>query len=217
MDYKKLLLPALFLVLVMATANAAITVTVTTPTANKNYQPNMNDADDCMDLNFMVADNNTNQPVHKANIYYDHPDGNVYILTDANLSGNSGGYCKLGAAGSWATATCALRYCWPSDLTSGNYTIDVNVTGYHTGGTVSFANDEGFQNITIDNRYVTTSVEGLVNIIPIVLVGVILIVICLTLLGYIDPKIAAVLLPSLIIALIALMLLGQVSLMLIGK
>jgi methionine-rich copper-binding protein CopC len=216
MDARKLLV-AMVLLVIMQQAFATITVTVNTPTANQTFEPNMDDADDCMDINFSITDNNANQPIRKANIYYDHPDGNTYISADLNLSGAAGGNCKLGEAGAWTAATCKVRYCFPSTLTSGRYMLDVNVTGYHTGGTTQWANDEGLQNFTIDNRYITASVETLVNVTPIVLVGAIIVTITLTLLGVVSPAVVVVLLPSLIIALIAILVFGQIMLPLTGK
>lgn len=215
MDYRKLLV-ALFLLLAIAPAFAAITVTVNKPTSGQIFYPNLVESDKCIDINYTVADNNASQSIHRANISYSYyKDGNTFISTDVNLNG--GEECALTGGTSWSNATCHVYYCWQTHKPeTGNYVLDVNIHGYDPGNTFETINARGMQTFSIDNRYISPGVEGLVTTIPVVIVAAILITIAFALLGVVSPKTVLYLLPALVVALIAIIVIAQITLTLTG-
>ena len=188
MDYKKFAIAALLL-MVMASANAAITLTAVEPTGNI-YTPNM--GTDYIDVRFTVVDDNGSVPIHKATIQFAKADGNVLIANDTNLSTSN---CAFTTANLWTTpgATCTIRYILPTgnnQLPTRGYVIDYNVTGYTAAATVSwhFVEATTINTFSIDNRYVSNSVEGLLNILPIVLIAALVVSIVLAMAGILEPK-----------------------------
>lgn len=224
MNFKRLFLPLIFLVMAMASVNATLTVSTGVPASGQTFYPNLVQSDKCVDINFLVTDDNAQAPIKTVTIFYNYKDGNTYVVTDLNLSVNTGGYC-VGDVDWSAGAACKVNYCWADDKpANGGRVLDINVSAGHdanvaTGSTKisRYASTESLTNFTIDNRYISTSVQGLVNTIPLVLVGIILAVIAAALLGYVGPKIAMVLLPGLIITLIALVVIAQFVLTLVGQ
>lgn len=215
MDYKKILIPVLLL-MVMASASAALTNTMNEPSGN-TYTPNM--GTDYIDITFTVIDSVNTIPIHTAIIQYATADGNVVItdtnamvLADTNLSSTN---CTFTTANLWTTpgAKCTVRYYLPTgnnQLPSQMYVMDVNVVGFGIGAAQTTGDATAIGVFYIDNRYVSNAVEGLLNILPIVLIAALIISIVLAMAGILEPKTVLIIAVGAVIAVIAVYVMAAI-------
>jgi hypothetical protein len=222
---RKALFP-LFLLLFAGMAFAASTpyqkfdVNVISPTTGAVFYPNLYESHKCVDINFQVFDDNAGSSIHYVNVYYDlninGTDGNVFMATDLNLSPAN---CSFhgGTSVNFATgADCHFKYCFSSNQQrNGTFALDVNAANKTNG--VRDLNAQQVLSFTIDNRYISSSTEAIVNVVPIVLVAAILIACALGLTGVISTGIIMVLVPVLIGVLVMLMIFQPVLLAMLGR
>ena len=217
METKKILVMALLLTLFAGLANAAVTIpSVTVPAANEIFYPNMGDR--IVVLDFNVIDTNTLNSIHTVTIDFNITgDTNKSIAADANLSSDN---CTFTTSNVWTTpgANCHIRYTFPSgslEVPTGTFVMDFNAVGYtHYDGAVEGGGYEGDANalvvFSVDNRFVNSSVEALLNIIPIVLIAAVLVGIVLMGFGVISGKTVLILAIGAVVSIIAVIVLSGI-------
>ena len=218
-NFSKVLAP-FFLLMVMASVTAAgegvVTVTVNEPATGTGYAPNLFEADKCFDWDFNVLDTNSGAAVHTVSIQYSYGDNNTFVIRDSNLGIN---YCTWGGSStpaSWATlggARCVIpNYCWAThDPVTGPYSALVDVNSYGLSILDQDADGNTHIKFSLDNRYISSSVEALVNVVPLVLVAAMIILVTMGLMGWVSPRTVIILLPGMIIVLISLLVIATLT------
>jgi len=215
MNTKKILILAMVLIAMVGTANAAVTVTVNTPTANQLFRPNL-DGTTYVDLNITFIDSVSTNGEHELGITFATPDGNVWVTSDSNTARPGGTdqnmsstECSFATANVWTTpgADCIIRYTFPTNpqLATGNYVLDVNGTAYTNGQTT--AEGLAIQTFRIDNRFVDTSTETMLNILPVILIAALLIGIVLAGFGKLGGNTVLMLAIGAVVSIIAVVVL----------
>lgn len=220
METKKVLITALILVLFAGLANAAITVTVTTPAANQIYYPNVIDGDEYVSIVLAITDDTAANPRHSVAIQYDPTDGNRWITPDENtlttwendLNLSSSNCTFTGVTDVWTTgATCTINYLIPTttQIPTGTYIMDVNVVAWTNGGAVN-GEIGSVRVFGLDNRYISASVEALLNILPVVLIAAMLIGVVLLGFGAISSRTLLVIVVGAVVSIIAVVVLSGI-------
>lgn len=209
---KKYLMAILMVVMFAGLANAAITVTIVKPTENQAFFPNLDDTR-FMDINFTVVDNNADIPIHTTTIQFAIGDTNRIISNDVNLSSSN---CSFKTDQIWTTpgASCLIKYTFPTTIggtiPTGSYVLDVNVVAKATGSGLEIAHNSGVTTFSIDNRFVNTAVEALLNILPIILIASMLVGIVLLGFGAIDGRTMLIIAVGAVVSIIAVMVLSGI-------
>lgn len=185
MNYKIAMVPILILLL-LGSAFAAVTVTINSPTSGELFTPNLVSSDQVVVFDFNVVDSNIGGSVHIATLMYDFGDGNTFVFQDRNLSTSN---CSFLADDIWSTnggAHCKFTYRWRthSPVTANNYAFDLNVSsGNVTTGNEVTVIGQDLITLSIDNRFIDSSTETMLNVISIVLMAAVLVVAALALVG----------------------------------
>jgi len=211
MDLRKAIV-AMALFLFIAGASAAVTTTTVFPADGETIYPNQGGVDD-IDFTFTVADTVATNGQHTATIKFwptGSTDANTTVVADVNLGAD---ICTDGTFSAVAT-TCIYKYTLPTGanaIGTNTYTLDVNVAAFASTGGATTANDNDITSMTIDNRFVDTSVEALMNIVPVLLAAIILVGIVLAYLGKLTPEVALMLAISAVIGIIAILVFSVVN------
>ena len=208
MDFKKILLPLMVLML-MAPTFGIITVTVVAPTAGQDFLPNQ--GEDTMDINFTVVDAIALNSVHTATIQFWNVDANIIVAQDVNLDNSN---CSFTTAETWTTpgVSCFFRYTFPISgrpVETGTHVLDINVTGYEQGN-LHEADDNVMTVFTVDNRYISTAVETMLNLAPLMLIAAVVVAGALTLAGVITARVALMAAVGAAVAVVATIVLALV-------
>jgi len=214
---KKILIIAMLLIAMVGTASAAITLTVNTPTDAQLFRPNL-DGETYVDLNITFVDSTATNSVHTLGIQYATADGNVFMTTDSNSDqpgtdlNMSSSNCSFAVAEVWTTpgADCIIRYTFPTSpqIATGTYALDVNGSAYVGGNiTVTASTVRVF---SIDNRWINSSVEALLIIIPIVLIAALIIGIVLVGFGVVSGQTVLILAVGAVVSIIAVIVLSGI-------
>lgn len=206
---KKIIILAMVLIAMVGTASATVTLTLNAPTAGQVFRPNL-DGTKYMDLNITYLDDIEENSIHELGIQFETADGNVWITTDSNTEklgtdlNMSSSNCTFATADVWTTpgADCIIRYTFPTNpqLPTRGYVLDINGSSY-----VNDLNDTGaaIGTFSINNRWINSSTEALLNIIPVVLIAAVLVGVILMGFGTIGGKTLLVIIVGAIVSIIA--------------
>jgi len=214
--WKKLFMLSMVLIAMAGTVSAAVTLTVNTPTANQLFRPNL-DGTTYMDINVTFVDSVATNDIHELGIQFSTGDGNVWITSDSNTDyvgsdlNMSSSNCTFATSNVWTTpgADCVIRYTLPTNpqLPSGTYVLDINGSAYTTEMTASTTAIRVFR---IDNRWVTSAVEALLLIVPIVLIAALVVGIVLVGFGVVSGQTILILAVGAIVSIIAVVVLSGI-------
>lgn len=180
--------------------------------------PNLYGENQCIDFNITVDDSNAAAAIHRLTLDFNVGiDKNRTFVRDFNLSSINCDFTT--AANNWANpgAECKINYCFASGekIANGTYAIDVNAWNIMRPGNRDY-NARDVLTLTIDNRYIDSATQSMVNIIPIVLAAMIVIVALLGAFNYIPGKAVMVIIPALVATLIAIIVLTQLLVVMLG-
>ncbi len=212
MDAKKVLVIALMVTLFAGFANAITSITVAVPAANELFLPNLGER--FIDFNFRIVDSNSLNSIHRITVDFNvGTDTNYAIFTDLNLSSTN---CDFSVAEVWTTpgVNCKIRFVFPSgvrQITTGTHVLDFNVHSYtQLDGPLGIEDGNAVVTFRVDNRFVDTSVEALLNIMPLVLIAAMLVGIVLLGLGAIGGKTMIIIVVGAIVSIIAVIVLSGI-------
>lgn len=227
MMLKKGLLVLALLALFSATASAKVfdvnaawygtPNTYSSPNTTKTVYPNLYGSDQCIDFNVVVTDSNGLVAIHRLTLDFNvGTDRNQTFVSDYNLSSTN---CTFVTENDWdaPNAQCKVNYCFATGtkIPNGTYTIDVNVWNVTLQGVKDY-NAQAFLTLTVNNRYIDSATESMLNILPIVLAAVLMVVAIMGALGYVPGKAVLVVLPALVVVIIIILVFTQFLLVLKG-
>lgn len=221
---KQLFLTAMLLAVFAGSAFAASTppqvfdVNVVSPASGLTYYPNLKTEDKCIDFNIQVFDTNAAAPIHRLNIDFNTlkaGDSNRFMFTDLNLSSAN---CSFhGVTNNWGPgADCHVKYCFNGvKIPNGTYALDVNVAGYSSAGSRD-TNARQVLTFTVDNRFIDSTTQAMLNLLPIAMALVVILFVVLGMMGIVGMDMVTKVLPMALAAIVGIIILTQVLQIMLG-
>lgn len=215
---KQLFLSIALLILLAGSGFAANTppqvfdVNVITPATGSTFYPNL--VGKCIDFNFQVFDSNAGAPGHYANIYLDYGDANTSLATDVNLDSTN---CSFhGVSNVWTTgADCHIKWCVSTKIPNNTYAVDVNIANKWPGGQRDL-NAMQVLTLTVNNRFIDTSTQAILNLLPIAMALVVILFVVLGMMGIVGMDMVTKVLPLALAVMVGIVILTQVLQILLG-